>query len=132
MILIAMAYRAWNTFFIVGYDLYNYTMLPTALDCFGAGALLAYLKLIEPELLKKLLKHRYVIPAAFLTSILINIFGTTMLQQSLSRALTAIIAFYLIGLSALQLFNNPVKKYSKTRSSPTSEKFPTAFTSIIF
>lgn len=110
MIVIAIAYRAWNTFFIVGYDLYNYTMLPTALDCFGAGALLAYLKLTKPEILKKLLQHRYIILLAFLASILINIFGTTMLQQSLSRALTALIAFYLVGLAALQLFHHSVKK----------------------
>lgn len=110
MIVIAIVYRAWNTFFIVGYDLYNYTMLPTALDCFGAGALLAYLKLAKPELLKTLLNHRYIIPVAFLASILMNIFGTTMLQQSFSRTLTALIAFYLVGLAALQLFNPPFKK----------------------
>ena len=57
-----------------------------------------------------MLQHRYIILLAFLASILINIFGTTMLQQSLSRALTALIAFYLVGLAALQLFHHSVKK----------------------
>lgn len=109
MIAFAIAYRIFNTFFIEGYNLFNITMLPTNLDCFGAGALLAYLKLFQPQLLSQILRHKYLILVGLILSSLNHHFGSVYSQQGLSKAFNASISFFIVGVSATAQFNFVVK-----------------------
>ena len=110
MILGAVVLRFVTTLSITGFDLFNYTMLPTSLDCFGAGALLAYLKEFKPIQLNKILKYKYFIILGILIYALNNTFCPTLTQQSFNRLLTAFVSFYLVGISVTIMFKNISKK----------------------
>ncbi len=109
MIALSILYRAVNVFYLNNYYLFNETMLPTTLDCFGAGALLAYLKTFKSVQLNNAMRHKYLIVAGILLFILNNRFGTILMQQSLGKALNAFVAFYLVGVAATIRFNNLMK-----------------------
>jgi len=109
MLVLSILLRAANVFCLDNYVLFNYTMLPTTLDCFGFGALLAYMKTFEPEQLNKILSKKYIILVAVALFILNSSFGTTWSQQAFARALHAFVAFYLVGIAATITFGNAIK-----------------------
>jgi peptidoglycan/LPS O-acetylase OafA/YrhL len=104
MIIFAIANRAFNVFYINGYDLFNYNSLFTTLDCFGAGAVLAYLKTFKSKYLSTILTHRY-IPILAIVLFILNIkYGTPLTQQALSRAFYTITSVYLVGIAVTSKF----------------------------
>lgn len=109
MIFFSIVFRLVATIYFSNYNLFNYTMLPTTLDCFGAGALLAYMKEFKPNQLNNLLKCNYLIFIGVILFILNNKFGTTLTQQSFGKSIIAFISFYLVGLCSTSLFVGKLK-----------------------
>ncbi len=108
MIFLAVFFRLMSTSFMDGFHLFNIVMLPTALDCFGIGALLAYLKRFGPNTLESILKRSYIL---FIIAILYFInseFGTTITYEGFGRVLIAIMAFFLVGLASANRFKGGI------------------------
>jgi len=116
LILFSVFLRISNTFFIENFKLFNYTMLFTSLDCFAAGALLAYLKTFELNKLINFLKNKYLIIIALVIFILNNKFGNIFSQEAFSRSLNAFIAFYLVGIASILEFKGIFKIVLKIKS----------------
>ncbi len=91
------------------FHLFNYVALPAALDCFGVGALLAFLKTFKYEQLEKILKHSYLILVIFILHILCNKFGSQLIQEVFGRFSHALIGFFLVGITTTIQFKSLFK-----------------------
>jgi peptidoglycan/LPS O-acetylase OafA/YrhL len=99
-ILVAIVFKLCNAIInLHGSQVINYVLMPSCMDALCLGALLAYLKLNEPTALKKILNKYYVpiIAAASYFAIAFLLPSVNMLSQTLSRFLTALTSFFIIG-----------------------------------
>ncbi len=114
-ILASIATRFVAFYFVEHHTLFNHVMLPAVLDCFGIGALLAYLKLYRPERLIQLVKSRYIILISVTIAVLSFRLGSELLQEVFNRFITALIAFFLIGKAVTDQFNLRMKRFLENR-----------------
>ncbi|WP_214459954.1 acyltransferase family protein [Flavihumibacter fluvii] len=105
---------------VKNYISFNHDSMFTCMDALGTGALLAYLKLNEPERLKKILE-RFWVPLLLISSFfLISYYSIKyeIVMQSLGRLVCAFTGFYLVGWGAMHIetrlgkvFENPAARY---------------------
>lgn len=116
MVFIAIVIRGLNAHYMVGYELFNYTMLPTALDCFGIGSILAYLKEFRPQKLQAVLKHKHIILSGIILSIFTFHYGLPLFQQMTGRFLNALVSFYLVGIATTISFKGITKRVLENKA----------------
>ncbi|MNV46699.1 O-acetyltransferase OatA [compost metagenome] len=105
----AVALRIVATLYFENFHLFNYVALPAALDCFGAGALLAFLKTFKLEQLYKILRHFYLVPVILSFYVLGNIFELKLIQEGFGRFSHAFAGFYLVGIATTIQFKSVFK-----------------------
>jgi peptidoglycan/LPS O-acetylase OafA/YrhL len=115
LIITSIVIRLIMYFILDNSHLFNYTMLPVSLDCFGMGALLAYLKIKKNDFLFKLMKFKYLILVGLTLFVFNSIFGNEFMIQVFNRFLTALISFLLVGFSVTIEFKSFFKKLLENR-----------------
>lgn len=109
IICIAVILRLIAVIYFDNFHLFNYVVLPAALDCFGVGALLAFLKTFKYERLEKVLKHGYLVFGILVLHILSNKFGSQLIQEVFGRFSHALIGFFLVGIATTIQFRSLFK-----------------------
>ena len=107
IILLSIIFRIYSYFFMANHELFNHVMLPATFDCFGLGALLAYLKNFEKERFNQLFKSKYIIVLLLLLIFLIVGLKIDLLTETLNRFLNAILSFFIIG----KIISNQIGKF---------------------
>lgn len=107
LIIIMMAIGFGSRLLYVGLHLHNYSDFVyttiACLDCLGMGALLAWLKLNNPEFLRKILKHSSVPVLLTIITVAVSRAGNEIFYIT-STLLTALVGFYIIGNGAMHRF----------------------------
>lgn len=93
-----------------------FALTPGCLDCFSAGAILAYLKVYHIDTLKKILKLWYMPAISIAAFLLVSFQDQFFLYIVFSRLFFAVFAFWIIGAGGLSLYKGLFAKIIESRA----------------
>lgn len=102
LVVIAVACRVLSMSFGEYSRWFSYALTPCCFDCFGVGAVLAYMRKYKPVELKRILRLNYVFISMLALSAAVFF---TVDELILPRLLFSIFAFWLIGKASYRRFN---------------------------
>ncbi|MDP4266922.1 MAG: acyltransferase [Bacteroidota bacterium] len=99
--------------------LISYGLTPCCFDCFGFGAILAYLKIYKPSLLESIIKKFYLFLISLLIFIILSVVRVfheqSMYCAIFMRFTMAIFCFWLIGNASLRRYTGIAQKFLENK-----------------